>query len=79
MDTVKHILDQGHSELVIAIRAAQQSLCPDNPFSGEERARIRVIAVSTGVASKKTLAAEEPNMIIDNLTQLYAKVQELAE
>ena len=44
-----------------------------------KRARIRVIAVSTGVASKKTLATEEPNMIIDNLTQLYAKVQELAE
>jgi len=45
MDTVKYILDQGHSELVIAIRAAQQSLCPDNPFSGEERAKMVLSAL----------------------------------
>ena len=37
MEVVKHILDQGHSGLVIAIGAAQQSHCLDNPFSGEER------------------------------------------
>jgi len=45
MDTVKHILDQGHSELVIAIRAAQQSLCPDNPFNVEERAKMVLSAL----------------------------------
>ena len=42
-----------------------------------KRAGLRVIAMTTGVASQQTLAAEEPTMIIDNLTQLVATIQEL--
>ena len=40
LQTVKHILNQRHSTLIIAIGAAEQSHRLDNPFSGRERARM---------------------------------------
>ena len=40
-----------------------------------KRVGLRVIAVTTGVASQQTLAAEEPTVVIDNLTQLVATIQ----
>lgn len=41
------------------------------------RANIRVVAVSTGTADRKKLAAEKPTVIIDNLSQLIPTIQDL--
>ena len=54
MEVVKYILGKEHSELIMAIGAAQQSHCPDNPFSGEQRAQMVSSALREEGLSQQT-------------------------
>ena len=74
LEVVRHILGQGHSQLIIAIGAAQQSYTLDNPFSGEERADM----ISSALEENKL--AHQINVVqIDETQAAYGNWVKLVE
>ena len=72
LEVVKYILGKEHFQLIVAIGAAQQSHCLDNPFSGEERAKMVSSALSVEGLNQQTyiIQIDETSATYENWARL---------
>ena len=76
LEVIKYILGKEHSQLIVAIGAAQQSHCLDNPFSGEERAKMVSSALREEGLNQQTyvIPIDETSATYKNWARLVEKL-----